>query len=151
MTEVLMPVLQRWMAVFMRRSMHNFMQYAKDSGLTMPQIGALMQLMRKGPCGVSNIAEQLDVTSAAACQMVDRLVQQGFVLRTEDPTDRRLKQIVLTDKGHHVLKHAAHARQAWLEELAAQLTPAEQEQVGAALSILIEKAELIEPAAPTEA
>lgn len=89
----------------------------------------------------------MGVTSAAASQMLDRLVQQGLILRSEDLHDRRLKQIVLTEKGRQTLdifRENLHDRHAWLDELAAKLSPAEQEQVEAALEILIEKAGQLE-------
>jgi DNA-binding MarR family transcriptional regulator len=79
--------------------------------------------------------------------MLDRLVQQGLILRSEDQHDRRLKQIVLTKKGCQTLdlfRENLHARHAWVDELAARLSPAEQEQVEAALKILIEKVDQLE-------
>jgi DNA-binding MarR family transcriptional regulator len=76
--------------------------------------------------------------------MLERLVQQQMITRSEDPNDRRVKQIVLTDKGRQVLQDSIHARQGWLEELARALSPGEQEQVVAALHILIEKASQLE-------
>ena len=113
----------------------------------MSQVSALFFLYRKGSSGVSDIGEEMGVTSAAASQMLDRLVQQGLILRSEDPHDRRLKKIVLTEKGCDTLeifRENLHARHAWIDELAAKLSPAEQEQVEAALKILIEKAGTLE-------
>jgi len=130
--------------LIMRRSMRYFFQYAKGTGLSMPQIGALFHLKRGGTTGISNISDDLGVTSAAASQMLDRLVQQELILRSEDPDDRRVKKIVLTDKGRKILQESLHMRQTWLEDLAAALSPGEKEQIVAALQILIEKANQIE-------
>jgi Transcriptional regulators len=133
--------------LIMRRSMRHFFQYAKGIGLSMPQIGTLFHLTRGGTSGISNISDDLGVSNAATSQMLDRLVQQGLILRSEDPHDRRLKQIVLTEKGCDTLeifRENLHARHAWIDELAAKLSPAEQEQVEAALKILIEKAGTLE-------
>jgi len=84
------------------------------------------------------------VTNAAASQMLEHLVQQQMITRSEDPHDRRAKQIVLTDKGRQVLQESIHARQGWLEDLAHTLSPEEKEQVVAALHILIEKTSQLE-------
>jgi DNA-binding MarR family transcriptional regulator len=78
--------------------------------------------------------------------MLERLVQQALILRSEDPNDRRMKQLVLTDKGRQVLHESIQARQAWMENLAQQLSAAEQEQVVSALNILISKAGQVESA-----
>lgn len=131
--------IQAWIEVFMRRSMHNFIRFSRESGLSMSQIGALYHLHRQGSSAVSDMGEHLGVTSAAASQMLERLVQQGIILRTEDPNDRRVKQIVLTDKGRQVLQGGINARQGWLAELADNLTDSEKEQIMVSLEILTEK------------
>jgi DNA-binding MarR family transcriptional regulator len=132
--------LQRWIGVFMQRSMRDFMGYARESGLSMAQLGALFQIRRRGGCGVSELADELGVTSSAASQLLERLVHQGLILRLEDPSDRRVKQVILTDKGLQVLQEAIRARQSWLYDLADTLLDSEKEAVIAALDILIDKA-----------
>ncbi len=131
--------MRQWTEIFMRRSMGNFILYSKKSGVSMAQIGALFNVHR-GTSGVSDLGEDMGITSAAASQMLERLVQQQFVVRSEDPRDRRVKHLVLTDKGHQILEGSIRARQGWLEELAKELSDDEKEQVISALDILIEKA-----------
>ena len=128
----------------MKLSMHNFILYTKDNGLSMLQIGAMFQIHSNGVSGVSDLGSKLGITSAGASQMLDRLVQQGLTARSEDPKDRRGKQIVMTEKGLRVLQESVRARQGWTEALAATLTAQEKEQVRAALNILIIKTNQIE-------
>lgn len=134
---------QKWIEIFMHNSMRSFILYSKESGLSMSQIGALFRI-HKGSGGVSDLGEDLGISSAAASQMLERLVQQGLILRSEDPVDRRVKKIVLTEKGQQILHASIRSRQKWLYNLAERLTPSEQEQVMAALTILIEKSALLE-------
>ena len=143
-SEELVTSLLKWTEVLMHRSMQKFMFYAKERGLSMPQIGALFQIHRRGVINVSDVANQAGITSAAASQMLERLVQQGLVGRSEDPVDRRGKQIVLTEKGEQIRQESIRARQDWMNSLVEQLTPVEREQVAAALNILIERADQIE-------
>lgn len=131
--------VREWVGVSMRRSMRHLLLYSRESGLSMSQMGALMLVHRKGAGGVSDIGDYLGITSAAASQMLERLVQQGIVVRSEDPHDRRVKQIALTEKGLRTLQESIQARQSWVDGLARLLTPAEQKQVTAALSLLVEK------------
>lgn len=140
----LATMLQEWIELFMRRSMRNFIRRSKQSGLSMSQIGALFHIQRQHTSGVSGVGDDLGITSAAASQMLERLVQQGLVVRSEDPHDRRAKRLTLTDKGRQMLHESIRARQSWLEELANALDPAEQEQVIAALRVLIAKANQLE-------
>ncbi len=138
-----LAALRGWIEVFMRRSMRNFILYSKESGLSMSQIGALFHI-RRGASGVSDIGSDLGVTSAAASQMLERLVQLDLIIRSEDPHDRRVKQIVLTESGRRTLQESIHARQSWLEDLAKTLSDNEKEQVIAALNILNDKATQLE-------
>jgi DNA-binding MarR family transcriptional regulator len=132
----------------MRRSMRHFFQYAKGIGLSMPQIGTLFHLTRGGTSGISNISDDLGVSNAATSQMLDRLVQQELILRSEDPNDRRVKKIVLTEKGQRILEELIQVRQAWVEELAVALAPEEKEQIVTAFKILIAKVNQIDQPAP---
>jgi DNA-binding MarR family transcriptional regulator len=137
--------LQEWIDVFMRRSMRDFIRYSRRSGLSMSQNGALLHLYRRGTCGVGDIGDSLGVTSGAASQMLDRLVQQGLILRTEDPDDRRVRRITLTEEGLRAVRESIHAQQGWFDDLSAALSPAEKEQILAALGILIDRARHLRP------
>jgi DNA-binding MarR family transcriptional regulator len=143
-------VMRKWREVFMQRSMQNFMIYAKRHGLSPTQANTLFFLKRAGSAGVSNIGDDLGITSAAASQMIERLVQQGLITRSEDPNDRRLKLIVLTDKGHELIRGGFRAQHAWQDELATRLSHEELTRVTDALNLLIERAYSIEPPAVPE-
>ncbi|HEX2980378.1 MAG TPA: MarR family transcriptional regulator [Anaerolineaceae bacterium] len=136
--------LHDWTDVFLHHSMERFIATLKNSGLSMSQIGTLKHLGHHGPCRVTDISNILGVTNAAVSQLVERLVQQGLVLRTEDPHDRRLKQLALTDKGNQLLQEGILIRQRWLDDLVDTLTDAEQEQVIGAFRLLTEKASRLE-------
>lgn len=138
-------VLREWADVFMRRSMHETIQFWKVSGLSMPQISTLMHLRHHGACGVSEVGAHLGVTSAAASQMVDKLVEMGLLKRAEDPHDRRAKQLTLTAKGKAFIQKGVEARRRWLEELVTALTPEQQSAIITALPHLTQAARQLEP------
>ncbi len=142
--EPLVDTLRMWLKVFMHRSMQDYLRFSKDNHLSMSHLGALGQIEHKGEEGVSTLGERLGISKAAASQLLDRLVQEDFISRTEDPNDRRHKQLVLTEHGRAILRDGMNARMRWLEELAATMTPEEQEQVRAALMIMIERANQLE-------
>ncbi len=146
----LVLTLQEWIGTFMRRSMRNFIHHSKETGLSMSQIGALFQINR-GRSNVSDLGEGLGITNAAVSQMLDRLVQDGLILRSEDPQDRRAKQLVLTDKGCRIMQETIQARQGWIEDLVAKLSGSEKEQITAALKVLIDRTELLDPASAMNA
>ncbi|MGE5642724.1 MAG: MarR family winged helix-turn-helix transcriptional regulator, partial [Byssovorax cruenta] len=83
--------IRAWMDIFMHRSMRGWGRFAKSTGLSMPQFSVLMQLHYRGACGMSKVSEGFDISPAAASQLVDKLVQSGYIQRVEDPEDRRAK------------------------------------------------------------
>lgn len=135
--------LKEWFEVSTHHSMRNFIHYARSSGLSMSHFGALFHIQHRGISGVTELGDHLGVTSAASSQMLERLVQQELILRSEDPDDRRVKQIVLTDKGSRVLEEGIRARQGWLDDLAKTLSDDEKETIMGALEILIDKVKQI--------
>jgi DNA-binding MarR family transcriptional regulator len=62
------------------------------------------------------LAQELGVTSGNVTGIVDRLVDQGLVIRNPDPADRRVIRLEATEKGRDLLtnlmeaqtKHMAH-------------------------------------------
>lgn len=144
-SEEFSQVLHDWSETFMRRSMHEFIQFSKDSGLSMPQIRTLFHLRHDSSCGVSEIGDLLGVTNPAASQMIDRLVLNGYIERTEDPTDRRAKRLNLTDKGRGIVNESIEIRTRWLEKLTDALTLEEQKSIISALVILTKAAKDLDP------
>jgi DNA-binding MarR family transcriptional regulator len=142
--------LHEWLRVSTHRSMRNFIHYARQNDLSMSHIGALIHLYHVGKSGVTELGNHLDVTSAAASQMLERLVQQELILRSEDPDDRRVKQIVLTERGNRLIEDALRARQSWLDDLTETLTDAEKKTIKVALEILIDRAKNLEQPPETQ-
>jgi len=128
--------IRSWMDVFMHRSMRGWGLFAKSLGLSMPQFGVLMQLHHKGAFGMSEVSERFEITPAAASQLVDKLVQNGYIVREEDPNDRRAKLLNLTDKGRDVIRQGVEERYRWVDQLAERLTHEERAQISEALDIM---------------
>lgn len=136
--------IRSWMDVFMHRSMRGWGLFAKSIGLSMPQFGLLMQMHHKGACGMSQVSERFDITPAAASQLVDKLVQNGFIQRVEDPNDRRAKLLSLTDKGRELIQQSIEERYRWVDELGSTLSAEERIQVSEALNIMTRAAQELE-------
>ena len=136
--------LREWMDVFMHRSMRGWMHFARSSGLSMPQSSILMQLQHRGSCGMSVISERFDITAAAASQLVDKLVQAGYIERDEDPNDRRAKLLRLTESGETLINQGIEERHRWMNDLVNHLSEKEKSKVSEALGILTEAAQQFE-------
>lgn len=66
---------------------------------TRAQIGVLFIVQQYGPRSIKEIASQFGMTSSAATQLVNSLVKEGLLSRTESAGDRRKTCIALTPKG----------------------------------------------------
>ena len=104
----------------------DFMQFMHRTGLSGPQIHALLFIYHAGERQISEIAALTGSSPAAASQLVERLVGQGLVQRTEDPLDRRIKKLRLTEKSLDLI-HQGMTSNRFLADLMAAL-PAEQRQ-----------------------
>jgi len=136
--------MREWMDVFMHRSMRGWNQFAKSTGLSMPQFSILMQLHYKGTTGLSEISERFDISAAAASQLVEKLVQSGYLERAEDPNDRRAKNLRLTPSGAKLVNDGIQERYRWMEELASNLNEDNHAKISDALTILTQAAKQME-------
>ncbi|HUX12002.1 MAG TPA: MarR family transcriptional regulator [Spirochaetia bacterium] len=146
----IVDALHEWLELSRNRSMRGLFRYAREKGLSMHQIGTLFHLSRRRTSGVSGIGDDLGVTSAAASQMLERLVQSGMVLRSEDPNDRRAKRIVLTDAGEQIVRESTEMRGRWFADIAGLLSADERKIVLSALKILITRMRELDPAGEDE-
>jgi DNA-binding MarR family transcriptional regulator len=124
---------------YSRYSTDSFFRFAKAHELSPSQLGTLLHLHKGEAHGLSDVGGSMSVSSAAASQMIDRLVLAGMVERSEDEEDRRAKRIRLTDKGERMLDELGRERQAWIRELAEKLDEGETRILQSALEIVIEK------------
>ncbi len=131
--------LQEVARLFMFQKMQSVIRYSKTSGFSMSHIGALMHLHNTGASDVSGLGDKLGITYPAVSQMLDRLVDEDLIMRTEDPDDRRSKKIVLTENGTKTLQDIMKARQASFIEMSEKLTEEEKAKVKEAFDLLLEK------------
>jgi DNA-binding MarR family transcriptional regulator len=136
--------MRQFMDIAMHYSMHASGHFIKAHGLSMPQFSILMQLHYRGVCGISEVSERFEITPAAASQLVDKLVQSGFIRREEDPQDRRAKSLKLTDKGKELILQGIEERYRWVEPMVGTLNSEERAKVNEALTILTSAVQEVE-------
>jgi len=136
-------IMRAWLEVFMSRSNEEFVRFLKKKDLNYAQYGALMRLYHHGDCAVSDMGKQFGISIPAASQLIDKLVQEGLVERTESEHDRRMKQLALTSAGRAVVRASMDARLDWAHELGAALAPQQRATIAQALAELIAAAQTI--------
>lgn len=71
--------------------------------LTMQQMRVLGVVGHEPGLTGQELSARLSVSAPTASGLVDRLSAKGLVARVEDPDDRRVRRIELTDAGRHLL------------------------------------------------
>ena len=69
------------------------------SSITPGGMFVLESLKRRGMLSMSDIGKCLSMPKPHITVIVDRLIDEGYVVRQNDPKDRRIVNISLTDKG----------------------------------------------------
>jgi DNA-binding MarR family transcriptional regulator len=113
-----------------------------SSHLTLSQLKILMLLFRHGNVSGGELAGLLGVGLATLSGMVDRLVLQDLVTRTEDLHDRRVRRIGLTKAGSELIASIFNAGAEKMRSLLSRLSAEELDAVAQATLLLVKAAEL---------
>jgi DNA-binding MarR family transcriptional regulator len=100
--------------------------------------GFLIQQLVEGPRPIGEIAENLAVTSQAISKAVRELEGLGYVDRSGDAADGRVRRVALTARGRAVLDAGREIRAALNAELAAALGAERAEAAAGALKAALE-------------
>jgi DNA-binding MarR family transcriptional regulator len=118
--------------------------------LSFTQIKTLCALEEEGEeRSVKALAETLGVSLAAMSRAVDGLFERGLVGREEDPNDRRMKRVRLTDAGRTVPQALQDARLSALHEFVSSLEPEQAQALEHALALVLTGHEQIAAYRPT--
>lgn len=89
-----------------------------------PTHGCVFRFVREDGMRLTRLAELAGITKQSAGEIVDDLVERGYVERVPDPADRRAKLICLTAKGREAQATGfalfADLERQWIERYGAE-------------------------------
>lgn len=89
-----------------------------------PVHGFAFVLLSGAPATATDLAHHLAISKQATSQLVQRLVDHGYLTRGPDPTDRRARLLVLTERGRACTRAAEQAAtdtvESWKDRLSQQ-------------------------------
>ena len=107
----------------------------KDLDATIGQIHCARTVGRLGNPTMSELADALRLHPSTVTPLVNALVERGLVERRDDPDDRRVVRVALTEKGKR--KRAKHgAVRDRLRELTGDIADEDLRRIHAGLTIL---------------
>jgi DNA-binding MarR family transcriptional regulator len=124
----------------------NQLRVLEDSGLTTTQCKALLELGGLGNCPatwqVSDLSELLGSSLPAMSRAVEGLVKQGLATRVEDPTDRRVRLVRITEDGKGFVDKLTTVKRNGLEAFTSTLTAAQRRKLDAAVESLMDREDI---------
>ncbi|MBB6480046.1 MarR family winged helix-turn-helix transcriptional regulator [Spirochaeta isovalerica] len=146
--EELKENLQELGHYLMHRSMAGYFQFARKHNLSYSQMFILGRLNKEGRASVSELSSMLDISNSAVSQLLDKLVQSGYIERREDREDRRKKYHYISGKGEKVLKLSIIARSSWMEDLVGKISEEEAAGLLPCLQKIVGRFSEMEPLEP---
>jgi DNA-binding MarR family transcriptional regulator len=116
---------------------------AHEFELSFSQMKALHFLHEEADVSVKKLGETLGLSLGAMSRAADELVQRGLVDRTEDPSDRRIKRLRLTEAGRDLVQRMRELRMAGFEQFVATLSPRERVQLAKALEPILARDDVV--------
>jgi DNA-binding MarR family transcriptional regulator len=90
----------------MMAQMH--LEMSERLGLSSAELLALAHLSVDGPLGPTELTHRLHMTTGAMTAMLDRLADQGYVVREPHASDRRRIVVTLSDEGRDRIFRQVH-------------------------------------------
>ncbi|MFD5428862.1 MarR family winged helix-turn-helix transcriptional regulator [Streptomyces sp. NPDC127084] len=121
------------------RRLHRIQKrHLEPVGITPAQSRLLRVLAQyDGAPRMADLADRLEVVPRAVTTLVDGLESGGRVRRVQDPANRRVVRVELTDLGRGTLRELRGARRAAAEDILAPLSTEQREALGGLLSALV--------------
>lgn len=99
----LVDLLNELNGILMVHTIGDLMEYLQDQDISPPRFMALQMLELHPGITITTLARQLKLTLGSASQLIDRLENDGLVMRQEVTNDRRVRRIFLLEKGKNIL------------------------------------------------
>lgn len=113
-----------------------FSKVLEDSALTFHQVYIIKVISRKKSVNLTSLCKELKLSKSSMSLTINKLVEGGYVLRHENPEDRRNRNLALTEKGEEVLNRTIEKSREAFNRLTYNLTPEELENIKISLSKL---------------
>jgi MarR family transcriptional regulator, lower aerobic nicotinate degradation pathway regulator len=97
--------------------------------INLDDFGYLAGIWRTGGCTKTEIIERNIHEKTTGMEIIKRLYNNGLITQTDDLTDRRSKQLQITEKGTSLLLHSLEQMHKASQVIAGNLTAAERMQL----------------------
>ena len=115
-------------------------QRASELDLTYAQSQVLFYVGDHPACHMGDVGKAFNVTLPAVTHIIDRLEEKQFVLRGDDPADRRVYVLELTRQGKALVQELRGLQMRGVEAVLARMSAGDRERVIKGLEALVDAA-----------
>jgi DNA-binding MarR family transcriptional regulator len=115
-------------------------QRASELDLTYAQSQVLFHVADHPGCHMGDVAKAFGVTLPAITHIVDRLEEKQFLLRADDPADRRVYVLELTRAGRALVDELHGLQMRGVEGVLQRMTAGDRQRVIKGLEALVDAA-----------
>lgn len=115
----------------------HFHDVEKAVGIGGASLWALAEVAESEHITVTKLAQKMSVHQSTASNLIDKLVFDGYLVRTKDDVDRRVVHLSLTARGRDVLKKAPLPHRGILPDALMRLNPVTLNELNEHLNLLI--------------
>ena len=108
------------------------------SGITMSQCSTILGIGKNGTMTMHALSEWMSLATSTMTRIVDNLVRDGYIARAQDPQDRRVVQVSLTEEGVKLFEAIMQIYHGYHRKIVESIPAGELHQVVESLTMLIE-------------
>lgn len=106
--------------------------------VTVAEAYTLTELAREEQLSQNELVQQLNLAKSSVSRLVNKLVKREWIARKRSPDDGRVWLLSLTKAGQQTADNLSQARQAKFAQVLQHIPEKEQENVLAALEVLVQ-------------
>lgn len=114
-----------------------FESHGRELGLSSAQWRLLVRLLREGRATQARLAELMEIEPISVSRLVTRMEQAGWVERQSDSRDRRIKQVVPTERTLRAFADIRSVAASVYDEAMAGLSDPERGALIAGLTVVL--------------
>ncbi len=107
-------------------------------GVTMSQCSTILAIGKAKTMTMNALSEWMHLATSTMTRIVDNLVRDGYVERAQDPQDRRVVQVALTEKGENLFAFIMQLYHDYHRKIVDNIPAGELHKVVESLKLLIE-------------
>ncbi len=120
------------------KTKHSLARLAEQYDLSIMQLYTLCLMNEDEAIPMNSISCQLDCDASNVTGIADRLLALGYIKRDENPDDRRVKMITLTEKGKAIRTGILSVLNEYTFSGLQTLTDSQRNELSLLLSIILE-------------